>query len=172
MVKRGQIYLIAVILIATVLIGFLTASNILRKEKNFPLEGIDKEIQFEREKLLDYISSQQKSEAETYELMVNFSREFQNRIGSEKDIVFVFGNSSNLTLLGNRNSDTNMEYAISSSFINITTSGEFLENLNPNNSSVAIRINNNTRNYNLHTGQNIYYLIKYNYNEEVYIIND
>ncbi|MEA3414249.1 MAG: hypothetical protein U9Q99_01860 [Nanoarchaeota archaeon] len=171
MEKRGQFYLIAIILIVTVLLGFLTATNYLKKEKSFPLSVTEEEINLEKENLLDYISSQQKSPSETYNLIVNFSREFQNKIGSDKDVIFIFGNETNITILGNIQTETFLEYKIGASFVNITNPGSFIENLGSSNSNIEIRIDGDSRNYYLYNGQNIYYLIKYTYNEEVYIIH-
>ena len=169
--KRGQFYLIAVILISAVLIGLLSTANYGKSEPRENEENFAQNIEIERGFLLDYFANSQLDENSLFNTSLNFSKNFVNKIGASRDTIFIFGNSSNLTFYGNKLSSSNISYDSSGSYVEISDNGEFLENVDPTNSNIKIALNNVEMNFTLYAGQNLYYVIKHINNEEVYILH-
>ena len=55
--KRGQFYLIAILIIIAIFVGFITVANYIRQDTNVDIRGLEEEIQIERRNVLDYIFS-------------------------------------------------------------------------------------------------------------------
>jgi len=149
--KRGQFYLIAILIIIAIFVGFITVANYIRQDTNVDIRGLEEEIQIERRNVLDYVFSNPLSDTQINSIFTNFSEEFIKKIGDDKDIIFIFGKPTSIQLVGNQLEDTLISYNVGG--------------------SIVLEIDGNQYSFELLDGQNIYYLIKYNYNEEVYIIN-
>ncbi len=169
--KRGQFYLIAVLIVITIFIGLITIVNSSRKTTEVNIFGIEEELKIERRNVIDYVSFQNLSEEDTKVIFTNFSKEFASKIGWGKNIVFIFGKEDSIKLVGNRISGTSIFYNVSESLVNLTDEGSFEIDLVVSINPIEIEIDGIPYYFTLYGGQNIYYLIKYNYGTEVYIIN-
>ncbi len=170
--KRGQFYLIAVLVIIAVFIGLITIANYSKHDSTLDYEKLKEDIKLEKRNVLDYISVTQLSKSETNSTLVNFSNKFIEKIGIDKNIVFILGNSTSIMLVGNKISETSISYNVSGSVEPISETGHFEKELSVTVNPIVIKIDDNEYPFELFDGQNIYYLIKYNYNKEVYIIHD
>ena len=168
--KRGQFYLIAILIIIAIFVGFITVANYIRQDTNVDIRGLEEEIQIERRNVLDYVFSNPLSDTQINSIFTNFSEEFIKKIGDDKDIIFIFGKPTSIQLVGNQLEDTLISYNVGESFVNLKK-GEFKIDLIVSINPIVLEIDGNQYSFELLDGQNIYYLIKYNYNEEVYIIN-
>ncbi len=167
--KKAQFYLVSVLILATLFISFVSISNFIGK-KNLSFSDLTKEIDIERKNLLDYIVYNNLSQTDSYEKMFNFSKEYISYLGPEKNSFFIFGNTQNLTIIGNKTADTNFSYNVTGSIIEVTNQ-EISISLSGVNEEVYFYLDNFEYSKKIYPGQNIYYLIKYNYNNEVYILN-
>lgn len=167
--KRGQFYLIAILVIISLLIGFLTVENYLTNTRLDKVNQISAEIDIEKSYVLDYIVDKDDATSET--TLVDFSDKYIQRLGLDKDIFFVVGKPNSIKIVGNRVSQETIQYNIGSGFQNLNDEDEFERDLSPSNDQIIFRFPEGDYSFDLNSGQNIYYLIKYNYNEEVYIIH-
>jgi len=151
------------------LIGLITITNSLHKSNNISTKKIGKEINIEKRNILNYIDTQRLDNNETNLILINFSNEFINKLGVNKNTLFIFGTQTNITLLGRKLNTTKIYYNLNGTFIQFP---EGLYNLNiiPTINPIEFKIGTEIYKFDLNDGQNIYYLIKYNYNKGVYII--
>ena len=161
--KKAQFYLIAVAIIAVISIALLTVANSTKKQDNISLDELEKEIQIERENILDYIYI---NSVNADEYLINFSREFTNRIGSDKDVVFIFGNSLNITLIGNKLNNTIIKY----NETDVDVNGSFQKSSPTIGNLLNLKLDENNFYFDFFEEKSIYYLVRYKYDDGVYII--
>jgi hypothetical protein len=166
--KKAQFYLLTIMIILIVFIGFVIVANNFRQEKNNYIKNLEDEIKIERRAVLDYISANNLSWDSTQTTFKNFSNEFIQRIDSDKEIFFIFGNSSLITLIGKKLVTTNASIDNGSGFQEIT--GTDIEENYALSSDPIIKLDEGEYLTSIETGQNIYYLIRYSSSGEVYVI--
>lgn len=169
--KKGQFYLVAMIVLVVLFIGLATISNYSKESKSLVLTGVEKEIQIEIRNTLDYIYTQRLSDSNTFSTFKNFSNEFITKIGGDKDILFIFGNQNNLTFVGNKLENTKMYTNTSGTFDEISINGTFELNSNPSANPITVQLDEEIYEFELFEGQNIYYLVKHSYSGGVYIVH-
>jgi hypothetical protein len=84
--KSGQFYLIAAMIIATIIIGFALLNNSSSNNLPTDLEELVEELNIEGEKVLDYDLVHS-----TNYFIDNFSRDYSIYAGEDKDIYFIIG---------------------------------------------------------------------------------
>jgi hypothetical protein len=164
--------LITVLIVISIFVGLITIANYTRQETNINLQKEGEKIQIERRNVLNYIIANNLSDSEANFIFINFSKEFTQKIGNDKDIIFISGTQNNITLSGNKLQNTLLKYNVNGTFYELTETGEFQKNLVVSINSTILEIDENPYSFELFDGQNIYYLIKYNSNREVHIIHD
>ena len=105
------------------------------------------------------------------ETLVNFSKFYIEKIGTNNDVFFIFGKSSSLTLLGNKLDGTELSIHTGSGYVDVLENGKFQNEyvlLDTNLSS--LNLDGTEHNFTFYDGQNVYYLIKYLYNNQTFII--
>ena len=171
--KKGQFYLIAVLVIIAIFIGFVTISNYTEHNPVIDSQELKEEIQIEKRNVLDYISSENLDDTETENIFTNFSNQFITKIGEDKNIIFMFGKTNSIKLVGNIIAGTSVSYNVDGSFVELSEIGLFEKDLIAvTENLIILKIDGSEYSFELFAGQNIYYLIKYNYDNEVYIIHD
>ncbi|MBN2880414.1 hypothetical protein JXM83_00005 [Candidatus Woesearchaeota archaeon] len=168
MKKKGQFYLIAVVILIAIFLGVLIVNNSIKKSENPSIYDLEKEIKIEKGKVLDYIANNNLDSTNSLIVMTNFSNIYLDKIGDNKNSVFIIGDPSYIRLIGN----------VYSGFINYSfgnakggyMDGTFEEDFIPEADEILIDINGHNFSYNINSGQNIYYTIEHIYNDEVYII--
>lgn len=166
MKKKGQFYLVTVAILVAVFLGVLTLNNSISKTQESPIYDLEKEIQIEKGKTLDYIASN--LGVTPIDILVNFSDIYVEKIGSNKNNVFIVGDSSEAYVIGNVDSG-NISFS-SGSNSGTFEDGYFKQSFVPSGDEVLIDFNGEEFSYDINPGQNIYYIIEHNYNEEVYFI--
>jgi len=83
--KKGQFYLIAGVIIASIILGFVVISNYAQKETSVRVEDIGKELRIESQRVLDYetISGQA--------VLGTFGEDYSSHIGEGVEIYFISG---------------------------------------------------------------------------------
>lgn len=170
MKKRGQFYLIAVVILVAVFLGILTTYNEISMDKKAPIYDTENELNIEKEKILDYIANNALNSAQSITILEDFSSTFIEDIGKNKNIVFIIGDNSTIKILGNIYSgELNYSTGTSSGTI---TEGEFSQDVTPENGEISVKLNEHDFSYSINSRQNIYYIIEHNYNEGVYLIQN
>ena len=98
--KRGQFYLVAAIVIIAVIVGIAGISNYSKKSEDRELTDLKIELNSEIEKTFEYISNQELSFSQSLVIWKNLSSIYISKIGTNKNSVFLFGDSTNLLTVG------------------------------------------------------------------------
>jgi len=169
--KTGQFYLIAAIILATLVIGIVTISNYARKESNVRLHELKEEIQIESAHVLDYGLYNKLSDAAFYSLLLTFTKDYINYQRKNKDLYFVFGDQNNITVTGYQETEKEVSVSSGSSQAIITNeAGEFTGGINPETDIVILSIGENSYEFELNRGENFYFILSQEVNRGEYII--
>jgi len=169
--KTGQFYLIAAIILATLVIGIVTISNYARKESNLQLHALKEEIQIESAHVLDYGLYKKLSDAGFYTLLLTFTEDYIDYQGKNKDLYFIFGNQNNITVTGYQETEKEVNISSGSSQAIITNEdGEFTGGIAPEIDIVILSIGNTLYEFELNRGENFYFILSQKVNRGEYII--
>ena len=164
--KKAQFYLIAAIILATLIIGVVTISNYSRREPNLELHDLKEEIQIESAYVLDYGLYKGLSQAALYTLLLNFTEDYINYQGKNKDLYFVFGDKDNITVTGYQES-AKAVYLDSTPITN--SIGEFTGGIDPV-GNIVLSISGMSYEFELTNGKNFYFILSQKINKGEYII--
>ena len=92
--KRGQFYLVAAIVIITILIGFSVVSNYSRNKEVVQLYDLKSELNIETARVLEY-GVYQEEDAEA--VLSGFAESYADYAGEGKNMYFFFGNFQKVT---------------------------------------------------------------------------
>jgi hypothetical protein len=166
--KKGQFYLVAILIIVSLLIGIVTVQNSLTKTTTDRVSQVGDQIAIEKGYVLDYIINNNLSDSAAETILINFSKTYLEEFGLNKDIFFIAGTNNTINLIGNRISNDTIQYDAGAGYQNIADTGEFQKTITTN-GSIAFKLPQGDYPFILNPGQNIYYLTRYNYSGEVYI---
>ncbi len=169
MEKKGQFYLVTIIIIISIFMGFITIVNSGKRVQTFDLKYLSDELNIEKRYILDYVSYNSLSDIETGDIFLNFSKNYINKIGVEKDSLFIFGKQGSIKLFGNKIEETLISVYNGTEYLEITESG-IIEKDYTFIDEFKIKIEENEYIFKLEKGQNFYYLVHHIINSERYII--
>ncbi len=162
MKRNGQVFLMAAIILAGILLTLTRITN-RSTSKNEPevFYDLSEEIDFEVKKVLDYgvISGGQNLGTMASELINNY-----NEYISREDVVFIYGNRSDVSAIyyQNLNNLNAVSLGSISAPVNIVLASQTpvqVKLLSSINSVATITINNIEYNFNLKSGQNFYFVL-------------
>ncbi len=108
--KGGQFYLVAAIVIITILIGFSVVSNYSRNKEVVLLYDLKQELNIETARVLEY-GTYQEEDAEI--VLSDFAESFADYAGEDKNMYFFFGNFQKVTAVAYQDlSNDKMEITI------------------------------------------------------------
>jgi len=169
--KRGQFYFIGALVVILVLISFAVLNNTSNKKENPELKNIQEELDLEIGKTLEYIANNGLSENEAQDLFKNFSLNYMNKIGYNKNIIFMFGQKQgSLILKGYKLEDSENITIVSGSSTEIISAGEFEETIATSGNNISLTSGESVYMFDLFEGQNFYYFITKEYKGEKQII--
>jgi len=156
MKKRGQFYLVAAIIIVVIVMSLVVVTNYSTKQEYTDLNSLADEIQIEAANTLDYSVNLGESDSQTINRMQNFSQEYINLESGSKDIYFIFGTPSNITINGYQKNP----HTISLNGSIVTNDrGFFVGSVNPGADATNLKIDSNTYNFKLGDGQSFYFVL-------------
>ena len=85
MKKRGQFYLVAGIIIISVIVSLVTISNYIQKSQTVIVNDLKEELKIETQKVLEYEASQGGNPMNQYGL------DYSKHIGSDIELYFIMG---------------------------------------------------------------------------------
>ena len=167
----GQLYLLTTIIIITILAGLITTSNYSRERSNIKFNYLADELKIESEKILDYGIQNNK---DLKVLLEDFTRDYSDYSDTENSY-FIFGNENEVTVTGYKklNSGTIfIDVGSGNEALNLIK-GEYTSRdfLNPA-ESIKITIDEIEYNFVLRSGENLYFIISKEINEEKYIFTN
>jgi hypothetical protein len=168
--KRGQFYLIASIVIISMFLGTIAIRNSIDRQVTFNIDHLESELKTEIKKTLDYLTFVGATKEESYDAFSNLSEVFINKETKNKDFIFIFGEIGDITIMGYNSNFSTIEYGSGESYVEINDIESFkIQNINVN--DIKIKANDVEYSFNLNNGQNIYYWVRYPYNNEVYVMH-
>jgi hypothetical protein len=169
--KRGQFYLLAAIIIITVIVGFAAISNYAKKKGTVKLYDIKDELQIESGEVLEYgVSSRQ----DIGKLIDDFIERYQEYAGENKELYFIYGDFDEVWMV------TFREILVTSKVDgkSITTSKLDTERVelnitgdDPGTKTVIATINNVDYEFELKPGENFFFVISQEIEGEKHIVS-
>jgi hypothetical protein len=170
MERRGQFYLVAVIVLVSIMIGFVTITNKIEKTDNSKFLELYEKIKIERRNVLDYISSNSLTANQISITLTNFSDIYIEEIGRNKNSIFIYGDQITSTIKGNRyNSEILFDCDTTGTFVNIPENLDFTKTCSSV-ENITISLDSKEYFFEIYPGQNIYYLLEFFIDEERYLI--
>lgn len=166
--KRGQFYLVATVIIVSIIAGFAVVSNYSFEKTPSKFYPIEQELRIESAKVLDYGIASGKN---TNEVMKNFSRDYA--INSDSDYsYYVFGKEDNLTLSGYNKLNTTtiqINVGLGEQAMNFTKNQFQAFNFSNTGENIKVIVNNVPYDFKLNKGQNFYFIVSKNVDGEKYV---
>ena len=147
--KRGQFYLVAAIIISTLVIGLTTVLNYYKENKTPNLEETGEQLKIESRYVLDYAAINGVSASV---VLKNFVDDFSYSLPEETQMYVVIGDKGAINAYKYYNNGT---YSTIS----------YVENAN----DVSIDIEGQLHTFNLYSGTHFYFVLYKNINNETFI---
>lgn len=147
--KKGQFYLITVVILLAIIIGFATTSNYLKKKNTSDIYSLKAELEIEAEKVLDYESMQGENKIESF--IGNYSEYAKN---PGRKFYFIFGESESLEAY---------QY---------DENGKEPFNFEVNDDKIIVNVDGTDYEFNLKSGKNFYFIITQENNGGKYIVTN
>ena len=166
--RKGQFYLIAAIIIATVIIGLTAILNYSRTEPNIKIYDLKEEIQTESRNVFDYGLNAGYGDAQFNTLLIDFTKDYIDYQG-DKNLYFVFGSRTNMTVSGYQKEDK----VVSINSMQVTNrAGEFIGSVNPGGANeMTLNIDSLQYNFPINEGRNFYFVVSQKSEGGEYIIS-
>jgi len=166
--KRGQFYLLAAIIIISVIVGFAAVSNIAKKKSSVKLYDIKEELNIEGGEVLEY----GEFFAENLENTINdFTDKYKEYTGEDKELVFIYGNSEEVKKIS-FSRETSVKSGVGESSQTTYELRKKEESLFVEPGTDKVNVTIDTRNYDfeLKPGQNFFFIISQELEGETHIV--
>lgn len=164
--KRGQFYLIAAMIVISLIIGFAVVSNYLEKKQTIKLYDLGEELGIESENVLDYGTYNEYNDTDMDELIRSFIENYVDYVQEGIEIYFIFGNWEKITIVKYQE----ISYyglLLDGGYTSTYIEEEVIENPEKD---VVVTINGNTYEFRLKPGENFYFVISQEIGEEQYVV--
>ncbi|HEA46493.1 MAG TPA: hypothetical protein ENH99_01805 [Candidatus Pacearchaeota archaeon] len=166
--NSGQFYLIAAIIISTLLIGIVAVTNYSKREPDSGISNLKEELEIEGAKVIDYGTNKGSSQVEMYRTMMEFTNDFISKEGTDKNFYFLFGNDGNFTISGYQGtSDT----VLLDGTTITSASGVFSGSINPVGTNAVLSIDSNEHTFKINNGENFYFVISKEIGDEEIVLS-
>lgn len=157
--KSGQFYLIAAIILVTVIIGVTAISNFAKRETQTEFSALRDELQIESANVIDYGSYNGFGSAQINGLLQDFTQNYIDT-GTGKNLYFIFGNKNNVTVKGYQELDRAVSIISGNTELLITSvKGEFIGSIDPETANVIVKIGDSNHEFEVKEGENFYFII-------------
>ncbi|HKL23149.1 MAG TPA: hypothetical protein VJ895_00185 [Candidatus Nanoarchaeia archaeon] len=169
--KKAQFYLVSIMIVISIFLGFATVANYSKRTEIFSLNDLSQELKIEKRYLFDYLSMHPSTDEEELSIFTNFSKDYIAKIGEDKDIFFIFGKKPEIKLVGNIKENTNISIDYGNTYFDINDKGYF-ERTYSSPEEIKIKINNkNEYIFKIEDRQNFDYLINQFNKDETHSIS-
>lgn len=175
--KRGQFYLIAAVIIATVLIGIATVSNYVRQtsDSGAAMNNARDSLQVESARTVDYGTNQGFNDTQMKTLLTNFTENYINYTLSGSGY-FIFGTQSGIRFIAYQKDSSGgadtitFDYGNGETSLAITQGQIFSQDFTPTGSTVKIKINGFQYSFTLSKAENFYFVLSQKTSGGTYIV--
>ncbi len=168
-VKKAQLFIIAAVIIVGVLFSLFAVTNYVKtRPKPAAFYDLSEELSSESSQVIDYATYTQ---GDANSLVQDFSQKYAGYVGKDIELVFVYGNSGQLTMLNYTTQETGSlggELGGTSASIPTTTREPQITNIPPD-APINVTIGNVTYNFQLSPGENFFFVIKKDIGEEKHV---
>jgi hypothetical protein len=135
------------------------------------LENLKEELQIESAEILDYGSYNNLNDLAMDSLLTNFSEDYIDSKGKDKNLYFLFGDESNLTIVASQSLEETVKINVGNGEVTLEiTFGEvFTHSFSPSTNQISLIINDLTHDFKLEEGENFYFLISQEIGGGVYV---
>lgn len=98
--KKAQFYIMAAVIISGIIVAFAITLNVSQKSEFNELYDLGDELKMESEEVLDYGVYNKTDNEGMNDLLMDFTEIYTIYKGNEKDLYFVFGNRTKITVAG------------------------------------------------------------------------
>jgi len=173
--KRGQVYLIAAVVIVGIIIALATVINYSKKQNPIEIYNLGEELGTESVNILEYGTYNNYNNIQMTNLLLSFIEEY-SRYGNIERLYFVFGNLTEISFVGYHEIIVDMVRITAggnSNEITIPRGDENLviETIYPNNiEDVTISVLQTDYGFRLRQGENFYFIMFQEEGEEQHVI--
>ncbi len=160
--KRGQFYLIAAIVIVSLIVGFFTITNSAEQKESTKVYDLSEDLGIEGNQVLDFGLIQQSSSDSSEkmslkDLFENFTNKYSQYVSdSNIKIFFIFGNSTAISVVSYN--ELSGSFSIGDSSIPIK-GGKNVQTVVPKEDKITVIIDDIEYSFKLKPGENFYYII-------------
>lgn len=168
--RRGQFYLIAAIVIISIVSGLAIISNYSSSQPNSGISYLKDEISIESIKVINYGIYNHYSFTQMQNTLTDLSERYINE--SENDnLYFIFGNSTSMNFISYQAGYSNVTINGADYTDLVGTSKIYSQTFQPGN-NVIISINGNQYLFNLNPGENFNFIISNNAGGQNYTVTN
>ena len=149
--KKGQFYLLAAIIIITLIVGFVTIQNYSSRKSSVKLYDLKDELGIESQNVIDYGTA---NEENLNSLLEQFVESYANYAGDNKNLYFIFGDADDLQVKAYEDLSD-----VSSNFIATEEGGK-----------ISIVIGEVTYQFDLLAKENFYFIVSQEIEGETHIV--
>lgn len=169
--RRAQFYLIAAIVIISVIIGFAVISNSPKKKIPVKLYDLKQELGIESANVLAYGTYSELNETEMRALLQNFVTEYVAYAGQGRNLYFIFGNQNKIIIMSYQTLAEEASVNVGGEEDTPLIIGGTPQEFTPlPGSDVVIKIDGEDYTFPLNTGENFYFVISEEIGGETYVV--
>ena len=161
MKKRGQFYLLAAIVIISIIIGFATIANYSKTTTSTKVYDLGEELKIESANVLDYGTYSGLDEDQMANLLEGFIEAY-SEYGEIESLYFIFGNMENIVVMGYQELSEDVEVSgdVSEDFVLQIGGGIFSQEFTPSPPwKIEVKIDGVLYEFKLKPGENFYFII-------------
>lgn len=182
--KKAQFYIIAAVVISGIIVMLALVLNVSDHRDFDELYDLGEELKIESEKVMDYGVYNSLSDQGIRDLTKNFTEIYTDYKGDKKDLYFVFGNSTRITVAGYVGSERDPEDVSSevivkeddgSSFGSVEireNEGYVISDYPLNTDSIIIEVDDIEYSFDLGEGEYFYFVINKKIGGQHYIVSN
>ena len=166
--KKGQFYLVAAIVIISIIVGFAVVQNYARSKPRITVYDLAKELNIEGWKVTEYGIVQMEDKRQ------NFSGKYEQYAGEGLKMFFIYGDAGEIRVFESNRSDEGKIYlgsvgtAITGTRL-VNRSAEFTD-IDTNNQKITVKnVEGKDYDFELKEGENFYFIIIEKIGDEVYV---
>ncbi len=166
--KRGQFYLIAAIVIITVILGIAAVSNYSKKKENVRLYDLKDELGIESGEVIEYgVYNKDLGK------LPDFTQKYAKYAGEGKNLIFVYGDENGIkteTFTETLTGTISLQSGETSQQIPLTEQTSQTDTIEPTGSQITVTLpNGRTHTFDLQQGQNFFFIISQDVDGETYV---
>ncbi len=171
--KKGQFYLVAAIIIATIIIGISSIVNSITKSENTEIEKLSQEIKIEASHVIDFGTYNDYERVQMYQLCLNLTKDYINNKINKINSYFIFGDKDNLSITAYQTSPEEAVLTLDSeNTLSINQNQIFVQSYSTTSENAILKLDNSSYNFEIKSGENFYLVLSKKQEGEKYVITN